>query len=168
MNLWERELAPFQSKLDELSPPQRLALAVAALERAYWTEPEPYEEPEPERWLASAIRAGRKAMTGGALNIALPPVLRAEFGTIEAEVTEPGVAQLLAAVWICVTRDVLDTDAVLEVLFSCYGFTMERQIPEPLAIEEEEENERCLEVIAFHKELITRATASAGPVPRDL
>lgn len=161
MNLWESELAPFRDGLDRLSPPQRLALAVKTLERAYWTEPEPFEDPEPERWLAGAVRAGRAAVADGASRITLPPALHAEFDTVNAGAAEPGVPQLLMAAVSCAESGSLKPDMLYSVLFSCYLFTMQRQLPEPLTPEEEEDNDRCREVIACHKELITQATAGA-------
>ena len=161
MSLWERELDSYRPKLGELSPPQRLKLAVTALDQAFKTEPAPYDEPDPARWLEEVIRIGWEDVGKGAEKITLPSGLRDEFGEIDEGVSEPGVGQLLMAAIVCVDTDSLNAWPLAGVLYSCYEFTMQRQVPEPLSIQEEEANERCLEVVAYHKELITQATAGA-------
>lgn len=159
MNLWERELSPLKESLGRLSPPQRLALAVTALDHAFRTEPVPYEEPDPAHWLEGAIHAGQESVAAGASSLALPPDLDEEFDEIDEEATELGVPQLLMATISCSNFDELSADTLFSIVFSCYVFTAERQDPEPLTIEQEEANERCREVIEYHKELITQAVA---------
>lgn len=159
MNLWEREFADSATALEPLSAPARLKLAVTALDEALRTEPHPIEDPEARSWLEGAIAAGRTAVTELATRVTLPPDLDEQFEELDEAVEEYGVGQLLAGVMTCVDFDSLPTKSLVAVLYDCYTFTAMRQEPEPMTIQDEEANQRCQEVIAYHRELIAQAAA---------
>ncbi len=159
MNLWDREINPSEPLLARLTPAQRLAMAVAALDTAVRTEPEPLRDHAAAQWITGAIAAGQAAVVAGAPRITLPTDLDAAYDDLDATVSEPGVSQLMMGIISCADHDELEPTQVTGVLEACFEFTVQRQDPEPDTLEEQQANARCLEVIAFQKNLVAQATA---------
>ena len=158
MNLWEREMAPYEPALEQLAPPARLALAVQALDWSYTTMRAPIEDPEALAWLAGARTAAQAAVERGDSHVTLTPQTREEFEELDESVEEYGVAQYMTGYMACADFETLSTETVANVLYICYEFAAQREDPEPETIEAQQDNARCREVIAFHKDLIDRAT----------
>ncbi|MGH2902595.1 MAG: hypothetical protein ACRDK7_03260 [Solirubrobacteraceae bacterium] len=159
MNLWERELAPYEGALEGLSGPDRLALAIKAVEWSDTTMRDPIADPEARRWIDSALGAAREAVAAGAEHVTLSPDMVSDFQGLDESVEEYGVGQFMTGFMACADFDTLGVETLSNVLYICYEFAAQREDPEPETIEEQEANSRCREVIAFHKELIEQATA---------
>jgi hypothetical protein len=159
MNLWERDFADSENVLEPLSAPARLKLAITALDHALRTEPHPIEDREARQWIEGSIATGQAAVTEGATHVVLPADLDEQFEDLDESVEEYGVGQLMAGMMACVDFESLSAEALSNVLYACYTFTMMRQEPEPTTLEEEQANPRCLETIAYHRELMNAATA---------
>jgi hypothetical protein len=158
MNLWERDMAPYEHALDQLAPPARLALAVQALDWSYTTMRAPIEDSEALAWLAGARTAAQAAVERGDSQITLTPQAREEFGELDETVEEYGVAQYMTGYMACADFETLSAETVANVLYICYEFAAQREEPEPETIEAQQGNARCREVIAYHQDLIDRAT----------
>lgn len=159
MNLWERELAPYEPALEPLAPAARLALAVRALEWSCTTMRAPIEDREALAWLEIARAAARAAVEERANHIALSAEARTAFEELDESVEEYGVAQFLTGYMACADFESLSVETLANVLYICYEFAAQREEPEPETIEDQEANTRCQEVIAFHKSLIDQAAA---------
>ena len=159
MNLWERELAPCESVLARLSAPGRLRLAVTALEWSYFTMREPIEDVEARGWIDQARAAAHAAVEEVANRITLAPAQQDAFRELDESVEEYGVAQFMTGFMAAAEVETLSEETLANILYICYVFAVQREEPEPESIEEQEANDRCLEVIAYHKELIRQAPA---------
>lgn len=159
MTLWEREIDPLKGGLGWLDPSERLALAVAAIDHVYQTEPTSVMDAETIHCIERGIQEGRAAVASGVERIALPSDIISEFEEVADDAPGHGVIHLLTAIMMCVESDPLDADGLYEILYSCYEFAAQRQGLGSRTISIEEANERCREVIAYHKELIAQATS---------
>jgi hypothetical protein len=159
MNLWDREILPFESALERLSPAQRLSMAVTALDHTVRTEPSPVHDREAAQWISGAIAAGRTAAAAGATRVTLPDDLDAQYEDLDATVSEAGVPQLMMGIISCADHDELEPTHLTGVLEACFEFAAQRQDPEPKTVEEQEANVRCRELVAYQKSLINQAVA---------
>lgn len=157
MNLWDREILPFEAALGQLTAAQRLALSVTALENVVRTEPTPVRDHEAARWISGAISAGEAAVDAGSTRIELPDDLDAQYEDLDATVSEAGVTQLMMGIISCADHEELEPTHVTGVLEACFEFAVQRQSPKPETLDEQESNDRCQEIIAFQKRLIEQA-----------
>ncbi|MBS2966073.1 hypothetical protein KGA66_23715 [Actinocrinis puniceicyclus] len=158
MNLWEQELAPYNAALEQLTAPERLSIAVSALD---WTlrhlpSPSPIE-PEARAWIDAAMQVCRDAAAAGAPGATLPDQLSDAYEDIDQDVEDIGTGQLLMGVSACGDFDVLTAKSAFAILYSCYTAFQNWEGLEEASIEQEAANARCLEVIALHKQLIDQA-----------
>lgn len=160
MNLWEQELAPYNQTLEQLTAPKRLSVAVSALDWTLQHLPSPSPiEPEPRGWIDAAMQVCRAAAAAGAPGATLPPELGEAYEDIDQDTEDPGTGQLLMGVSACGDFEELPAKPAFAILYSCYTAFQNWEGLEEATIEEEAANARCLEVIAYHQQLITQAAA---------
>lgn len=158
MLLWDREMAPFEPRLEPLSPAQRLALAVSAITWTLDTLPSPIETEAVQAWLDQALVVCRQAVEDRAVYADLPDDLDSTYETVDEEADEPGTSHFLSAVFACTEdSDGLGSDELYGVLSYCYEGSLDREGIPVWTIEAEEANRRCRTVIEHQQQLITQA-----------
>ena len=159
MNLWERELAPYNEVLEQLTPPQRLAIAVSALDWTLQHLPSPSPiEPEARQWIDAAMDVCRAAAATGAPGATLPAELSEAYEDVDQDTEDIGTGQLLMGVSACGDFESLGAKPTFAILYSCYTAFQNWEGLEEATIEDEEADARCQEVIAYHKQLISQAS----------
>ncbi|KKJ93841.1 hypothetical protein [Micromonospora sp. HK10] len=162
MLLWDQELAPVREELPAIPAPQRLALAMAAME---WTRDAMgrIETPEVRDYLDRALTAGRDAVSAGRDRIELSDETLDEYEDVLDLADEPGASHLLSAVLACADApEGLTGEVLYGVLSFCYEGLLDRaELPE-WTVEAERANARCVETIAVQKRLVQDALTPAG------
>jgi hypothetical protein len=157
MLLWDLEMRALKEDLREIRPPRRLPLAMRVME---WTLESigPVEVDVVREYIEEGMRAGHEAVRAGREKITLPEEVLDAYTEVDDEAYEPGTSHLLSALLACADAPGGLTPEVLSgVLSFCYEGLLEREdLPGP-SVEEERQNAKFLEAIAFQKRCISDA-----------
>ncbi|MFF7855752.1 hypothetical protein [Streptomyces sp. NPDC007904] len=161
MLLWDLEIGPLKEDLREIQAAQRLPLAMKVME---WTLESigPIEVEVVREYIEEGMRAGHEAVRAGREKITLPEEVLDAYTEVDDEAYEPGTSHMLSALLACADAPGGLTPEVLSgVLSFCYEGLLEREDLPGLSVEEEQQNAKCLEVIAFQKQCIIDALGRA-------
>lgn len=128
------------------------------------TEQRPVADERAARWITEVLGHARRAVDAGQESVPLPEQLEGESEALQEDVQEDGVAQLISGMVEAFAEPEDPEKQGLEpydlsfLLESCYGFALERLDSGPQTLEDEENSERCREIVASQKDLITQAT----------
>ncbi|MFJ6946936.1 hypothetical protein ACISU4_20165 [Streptomyces wuyuanensis] len=157
--LWDYEMASEKDSLEGMQPNRRLALAVAAID---WTLETmgPIETDEVRTYLEEGMRAARAAVQNGSSKVELTEETLDQYESVDEVADEPGTSHMLSALLACCDiPEQLGAEELYGVLSFCYEGSLDREDVPEWSSEAERENARCLEVIAFQKDLISRMAA---------
>lgn len=161
MLLWDLEMEPEQQLLARLSLQQRLSVAVSSIEWTLDTLEEPIANSRIRRYLSQGIEIARQSVESGAVAANLPDSMLEQYDDVDAAADEPGTSHFLSALITCAeAHKGLDPDQLFGVLSYCYEGSLDRQGLDEWSPEIERQNQRCLDVIAYQKELIRRTLNS--------
>ncbi|MFF3441365.1 hypothetical protein [Streptosporangium sp. NPDC002721] len=163
MLLWDYEMASERENLAILSLPERLALAVVAIEWTLETMSPPIQDGATLAFLDKALRAFRHAVAENRGSVSEQPELVEEFDDVYEGTEEPGTAHLLSAVMeCCEASDGLNAEGAYNVLSYCYEGAMDREDIADLNVEAERNNRRCNSVILYQRDLVRSALIRGG------
>lgn len=163
MKLWDQEIAPLKEAVNQMPLPERLAVAVKVVDFTLQSEPSPIEDEEAAQWVTEALDHVRGAVDAGAEFSPLPEELVEDYEDLQESVEEYGVPQLMIGVVSAFAegrnepRHGLKASDLSFLFESCYNFALLRLDPEPQSLRDEENSERCREIVAYQKDLITQA-----------
>ncbi len=161
MLLWDYEMRPERELLGGLSLPQRLSVAVSALEWTLGTLEEPIATGTVQSYLESGLMAAREAVAAGGVRLVLPDEMLDQFDDVEEQADEPGTSHFLTALMVCHdSEDGLGVEQLFGVLSYCYEGSLDRVGLDEWTPERERQVQRCLDVIAFQKRLIQESLAA--------
>ncbi|EIE99886.1 hypothetical protein [Saccharomonospora glauca] len=157
MLLWDREMASVRPQLGQLTPTQRYAAAVQAIENTMASFDPPIPDSPAGQLLQQCFDIARSAVNGNHAGLALPDGAEEELTSIVAEGAEPGIAPLVLAVANCfgLPEDGMEAEHLYTVLNYCYAAVVDRAGLEEGTLEEELNNPQCRAAITMQKELIT-------------
>ncbi|MEU5829464.1 hypothetical protein [Micromonospora tulbaghiae] len=150
-------MQPLRGELQNIQPPQRLALAMAAME---WTRNAMgrIEVEEVRDYLDRGMVAGRDAVAAGLDRIELSDDVLDEYEDVLDLAEEPGTSHLMSALLACADApDGLTGEVLYGVLSFCYEGLLDREEVPEWTEEAERANARCVETIAFQKRLVREA-----------
>ncbi|MEU5722827.1 hypothetical protein ABZ783_13500 [Micromonospora sp. NPDC047738] len=146
-----------RNELQNIQPPQRLAMAMAAMEWARDAMGQ-IETGEISDYLFRGMAAGREAVSASGDKIGLPEEMLDEYQDVLDLADEPGTSHILSALLACADAPEGLTGEVLYGVFSfCYEGLLDREELPEWTVEAERANVRCLEAIAFQKRLVNEA-----------
>lgn len=153
MSLWRASLAPYRESLGTLTPATRLSLAAAAIDSA--RAQMPIQDETARNWIEAAMQTIHTAVEAGASSVAFPSNLSDAIEELNDEVEEPGVPHLLEAIFAFDDYGSLDGEQLYALLYNCYEALREREDPEPVTDEMQQNNTTCRNTIDYHRQLIT-------------
>jgi hypothetical protein len=160
MYLWDYEMGPMKERIDALGGIPRLKIAVNALSWTMSTMNPPIENAEVVQFVNDVLEyCGNALRQGDAGPEFIEELDERHDALLDEEIAEPGVDSILAAVSGCFGYEEaeLRTQAVYDLLSSCYEAILLRIAPGLVTIEFERESARCNEVIEFQKNLVLQA-----------
>ncbi|MER7441495.1 hypothetical protein [Micromonospora avicenniae] len=146
-----------RDELQNIQPPQRLALAMAVME---WTRDAMGQiaTEEVRDYLNRGMVAGREALSAGRDKIELSEETLDEYEDVLDLADEPGTSHMLSALLACADApEGLTGEVLYGVLSFCYEGILDREELPEWTEEAERANARCVEAIAFQKGLVHEA-----------
>lgn len=158
MLLWDYEMASEREKLAALSSPERLAVAVEAIEWTLETMSPPIQDSATTEFLERALRVCRQAVVERREAVSGQSELVGDFDDVYEGTEEPGTAHLLSAVMeCCEASDGLHAEGLYNILSYCYEGSMDREDIADLNVDAERNNRRCNSVILYQRNLVQNA-----------
>jgi hypothetical protein len=155
-------MQPLRDELQSIQPPQRLALAMAVMERTCDAMGQ-IETEEVRDYLDRGMTAGREAVSAGRDKIELSEETLAEYEGVLDLAVEPGTSHMLSALLACADAPQGLTGEVLYgVLSFCYEGLLDREELPEWTVEAERANARCVETVALQKWLVREALVLSG------
>lgn len=158
MLLWDYEMSSARDALEGMSPTERLALAVSAIEWTINTMIPPIETDQVRDYLSESIDACRKSVQAGNSWVRLSEEMLDSYDEVDEIAEEPGTSHMLSAVLACCEPcEDMSTERAYGILSFCYEGALDREGVEEWTLEGERENPRCRAVIDYQKSLIATA-----------
>jgi hypothetical protein len=150
MSLWDEQAKSIGPQLERLTPNQRFAVAVAAIDQTVASF-EPPLGASPGALLARECLARARAAVGHQhTELPLPDHVADQMSEAIADDPEPGVGQLLMAVGNCygIPEPGMTAEYLESVLYDCYQAVLARAPVEGDDPDEEQADPRCAAAVA--------------------
>ncbi|RAO12672.1 hypothetical protein [Micromonospora noduli] len=155
-------MQPLREGLQNIQPPERLALAMAVIERTCDGMGQ-IETKEVRDYLDRGMTAGREAVSAGRDKIELSEETLDEYEGVLDLADEPGTSHMLSALLACADApEGLTGEVLYGVLSFCYEGLLDREELPEWTVEAERANDRCVETIAFQRRLVHEALVRGG------
>lgn len=155
MLLWDIEMAAEHDLIGYFSLQGRLEVGVSALSWTLETLSSPIVTSPIRTYLSSGIRLAQQAVSEGATRVNFPAEMLDGFEEVNMLADESGTSHFLAALMTFQEADPgLDVEQLYGVLSYCYEGSLDREDLQVWSPGHERENQRCLQVIDYQKNLI--------------